>query len=34
MKCQLAYMFDEYTYRIPNPYAALVHLGKGTKYPR
>ena len=25
---------DENAYRIPNPYATLVHQGKGTKYPR
>ncbi len=25
---------DEYAYRIPNPYATLVHQGKGTEYPR
>ena len=25
---------DEYAYRIPNPYATLVHQGKGTEDPR
>ena len=26
------YTPDEYAYCIPNPYATLVHQGKGTKY--